>query len=156
MNTLVGFYIHDSEYELLKLVNPEHILFQIYDHSQRSNITKYSSSQFALKTDSGILLRGPLNYYYGLAFRYEDGTNVTNGFFKNLNHCRISFFKTCIGALRSSKHIDVQNSISRRVLLGIMDSIRDYLLIIVNMYLQEQVGSKDMLYFFYTEQPTTL
>lgn len=143
-----AFYIHDAEYELLKAINPEHILFKIYDSCKDSKKSKQPRLKFALKTDSGLLLRGPLNYYYGLSFRKEGGTNISLEFLQRFNQYRVHFFKCCINAMKNCGNIDIKDSIVRRTLLGIMDSIRDYLLILINIRLQEYAGIKDRLYIF--------
>ena len=143
-----GFYIHDSEYELLKAYDPNHILFRIFDSRLLSRSSKQPRLKFAVKNDKGVLLRGPMSYYYGLSFRNESGNNITKFFLKQLNQKRVHFFKTCIYVLRSSQPINAKDSITRRVILGIMDSIRDYLLIILNIYLQDRVSSKDILFLF--------
>lgn len=144
-----AFYIHDAEYELLKVVNPNHILFQIFAAKKES---KYGDKRprlvFAMKTDSGLLLRGPYNYYYGMAFRREDRTNISAAFLRRFNQFRVHFFKCCNNALKDCAGVDVKDSITRRTLLGIMDSIRDYLLIQINIRLQVYAGSEDKLYFF--------
>ena len=143
-----AFYIHDAEYELLKAVNPDHILFKIYDLRKDLNNSKQPRLKFALKTDSGLLLRGPLNYYYGLSFRQDGGTNISLKFLQRFNQYRVHFLKCCVNALKNCGHIDIKDSITRRTLLGIMDSIRDYLLILINIRLQEYAGLKDRLYIF--------
>lgn len=143
-----GFYVHDSEYELLKAYVPNHILFRIYDSQILSRTSGQPRLKFALKNDKGLLLRGPLNYYYGLSFRNEGGDNITKGFLKELNQKRIHFFKTCLYVLKSSQPVNAKDSITRRVILGIMDSIRDYLIIILNIHLQEHIGANDMLFFY--------
>jgi|GEM_PF-2124997 len=143
-----GFYIHDSEYELLKASSPNHILFRIYDSHQPSRTSKQPRLKFAVKTDSGLLLRGPLNYYYGLSFRQGKRSEIKSSFARCFSQNRIHFFKTCIYNLKQCRHIDVKDSIVRRTLLGIMDSVRDYLLVLLNIRLQERVTSKDVLYFF--------
>lgn len=143
-----GFYIHDSEYALLKATNPDHILFRIFDSLQLSKSSLQPRLLFAMKTDSGLLLRGPFNYYYGLSFRNNDSSNISLSFLLRLSQNRMHFFKCCINALKNSGHIDVKDSIIRRVLLGIMDSIRDYLLILINIHLQKRVSTKDKLYVF--------
>ena len=97
-----GFYIHDSEYELLKALNPEHILFRLYDSYQPATSSEQPRLKFAMKTDSGLLLRGPLNYYYGLSFRDDRGSNVTQSFLRRLSQNRVHFFKTCINALKTA------------------------------------------------------
>ena len=89
---------------------------------------------------------GPL--YYGLSFRKKSEDNLNKNFLKHLNHQRVHFLKVCIDAISNNRNIDVKDSITRRVLLGIMDSIRDYLLFVINFYLQVKVGSKNTLYFF--------
>ena len=143
-----AFYIHDAEYELLKAVEPNHILFRIYDAHKHDEVSKQPRLKFAVKTDSGLLLRGPLNYYCGLSFRNSDNSNITLGFLHRLNQNRVHFFKICANAIKRDTHIDIKDSIVRRVLLGIMDSIRDYLLILINIYLQDKVESRDCLYIF--------
>lgn len=143
-----GFYIRDSEYELLKATNPNHILFSIYDTFLKSHEHKEPRLKFALRTDSGLLLRGPFNYYYGLAFRNESCSNITVNFVRRLNNNRINFFNICLRVLKKENNIDVRDSVVRRVLLGVMDSIRDYLLILINIHLQEHVEHVDKLYFY--------
>lgn len=146
-----AFYIHDAEYELLKAVKPDHILFKIYDKHQKRIAFEQPRLKFAIKTDSGLLLRGPFNYYYGLAFRNGDSSNITLGFLQNLNQNRVHFFKTCANAIKNSGYINIKDSIVRRVLLGIMDSIRDYLLLLINIRLQKYAGKNDKLYIFVTK-----
>lgn len=143
-----AFYIHDAEYELLKAIKPDHILFRIYDSCKGLTTSKQPRLKFAVKTDSGLLLRGPINYYCGLSFRNGSGTNITLGFLQRFNQNRIHFLKSCVNVIKSSGRIDIKDSIVRRVLLGIMDSIRDYLLVLINIHLQEYAGSKDRLYVF--------
>lgn len=143
-----AFCVHDAEYALLKAINPEHILFKIYDSHKVSNKSKQPRLKFALRTDSGLLLRGPLNYYYGLSFRQEGGKNISLVFLNRFNQYRVHFFKCSVNAIRNCGHIDMKDSIAKRALLGIMDSIRDYLLILINIRLQEYAGSKDKLYIF--------
>lgn len=143
-----GFYIHDAEYELLKVIKPDHILFKIYDRNKKCSATKQPGLKFAIKTDSGLLLRGPFNYYYGLSFRSADSSNIKLGFLQSLNQNRVHFFKTCINAIKGGGYINIKDSIVRRVLLGIMDSIRDYLLLLINIHLQEYAGKNDKLYVF--------
>ena len=147
-----GFFIHDYEYELLRAANPEHILFKIYDVSRPSISSKQPGLVFSLKTDSGRLLRGPLNYYYGLSFRHNNSSNLSRNFLRRFNQYRVFFFKTCINSIKNAVKVDLKDSITRRVLLGIMDSIRDYLLIFINIKLQSIVGQKDVLYVFSTKQ----
>lgn len=143
-----AFYIHDAEYELLKAIKPDHILFKIFDKYQKRSVPKQPGLTFAIKTDSGLLLRGPLNYYCGLAFRNGDSSNITLGFLQHLNQNRVHFFKICANAIKGSGNINIKDSIVRRVLLGIMDSIRDYLLLLINIRLQEYAGKSDKLYIF--------
>lgn len=145
-----AFYIHDSEYELLRVINPNHILFKIYDCKLESSSSYQPRLRFALRTDTGLLLRGPMNYYYGLSFRKTTRENISKNFIKRLNQNRVHFFKICIASLSNSNDIDVKDSITRRVLLGIMDSIRDYLILNINIQLQAQVGNNDTLYFYST------
>ena len=158
-----GYVIFDSEYEMLRATNPNHILFQIYDYklylpkntmdgnyigNDNNKLRKYPLLKFAMHTDGGILLRGPFNYYYGLAYRNVDSSNVNGKFFVKYNDYKMHYFKTVIKALYASPHLDMKDSIARRVLLSIMDCIRDYLLIIINMFLQEKVHDEDALYIF--------
>lgn len=143
-----AFYIHDAEYELLKALKPDHLLFKIFDSTQKAKTAKQPGLSFALKTDSGLILRGPLNYYYGLSFRSSNSSNITLNFLKRFNQSRVFFLKKCVHAIKSSGYIDIKDPINRRVLLGIMDSIRDYLLVLINIYLQEKVQGKDKLYFY--------
>ena len=148
-----AFYIHDSEYELLRVKSPNHILFKIYDSCIQSKESYFPRLEFAVRTDTGLLLRGPINYYYGLAFRNDTSKNLNKNFLKQLNHQRVHFLKVCISALSNNSDIELKDSITRRVLLGIMDSVRDYLLIVINYYLQIQVGTKNALYLF-TDNPS--
>lgn len=143
-----AFYIHDSEYELLRVQQPNHLLFKIYDHRISLPESQFPRLEFSMRTDTGLLLRGPINYYYGLAFRNNGGDNLNKNFLMQLNNQRIHFFKVCINNISNIGNIEVKDSITRRVLLGIMDSIRDYLLFIMNFYLQIKVGSQNTLYSF--------
>lgn len=140
-----GFYISDSEYALLKAKNPEHILFKIYDKAVDYRKNNRANLKFALRTDTGLLLRGPWNYYSGLAFRKE--RKITKLLVSRLNRRRINFFKVCINEIRKSD-IDVNDSITRRVILGILDSVRDYLLLCINFVLQNKVSNEDVIYVF--------
>lgn len=146
-----GFFIYDSEYELLKAERPDHILFQIYDIRLTSPESNLPRLKFALRTDNGLLLRGPLNYYYGLSFRNKNRDNINKSFLISLNQNRIYYFKTCINAININCHVRAKDSIAQRVMLSIMDSIRDYLLILINVYVQEKVETKDTLYIFSEE-----
>lgn len=142
-----GFIIHDWEYYLLKAENPNHILFEIYDATILSSKSKSPMLKFALKTDTGLLLRGPHNYYYGLSNRNEIYT-INKKFVKKLNEYRINFMKRCIYSIENNLYLDMTKTINRRVLLGIMDFIRDYLLLFINMQLQNILGNKDALYIY--------
>lgn len=144
-----AFFIHDSEYELLRATTPNHILFQIYDEYEEPK--KQPRLKYAVKTDSGILLRGPLNYYYGLSFRRDGSTNISLPFLQQMNNQRIHFLKRCVHVISSQGHVNIRDSIVRRTLLGIMDSIRDYMLILINIRLQEYAGAEDKLYIFQEE-----
>lgn len=152
---LGGFTIKDWEYMLLKAKNPNHLLFKIFEKKavERQNEEIKSKHKylrvrlnFATMIDNGVLLRGPLNYYYGLCFRSEDRTNLNKQFLLSLIERRVNFMKISIEELQKNLHMDLKNSINRRVILGILDSIRDYFLFILNVYLQDVAGNKDILY----------
>lgn len=143
-----AFYIHDYEYELYRDKYPNHFLFRLYDMKQDIPGKHFPYLKFAMKTDTGLVLRGPMNYYYGLAYRRKSKGDLSKFFALQLNQQRVHFFKACINALSPGIQIDVKDAVTRRALLGIMDSIRDYLLFVINCYLQQRVGSRDALYFF--------
>lgn len=140
--TTGGFFVSDAEYALLKAKNPNHILFKIYDRKVYSS-KKNPRLRFALHTDDGLLLRGPLNYYYGLAFRKNK--RITNKEAKRLNENRINFFKISLAALKQTK-VDASDVTARKAILGILDSVRDYLLIYINFELQSRAENEDVLY----------
>lgn len=146
-----AFFIKDYEYELLKENEPDHILFKIYDSSLKRkydtiNIDKQPRLKFSLKNDFGIILRGPLNYYYGLSFRKENRNNIDRNFVIRLSQKRRNFLKIFLSAIESKHRINMNNSINRRVFLGAMDSIRDYLLIAINLLIQKVAPEKDAVY----------
>ena len=152
---LGGFVIKDWEYMLLKARTPHHLLFKIFDKKaverqkeEIKNKHKYLRVRlnFATMVDNGMLLRGPLNYYYGLCFRNEDRSNLNKQFLLSLIERRVNFMKISASELQKNLRMDLKNSINRRVILGILDSIRDYFLFILNVYLQEASGNNDILY----------
>lgn len=152
---LGGFVIKDWEYTLLKAKKPNHLLFKIFEkkaidpqNEETKKQYKYLRTRlnFATMIDNGILLRGPLNYYYGLCFRSEDRSNISKHFLLSLIERRLNFIKISIEGLQKNLHMDLKDSINRRVILGILDSIRDYFLFILNVYLQDVSSDKDLLY----------
>lgn len=147
-----GFVIQEFEYELLKSAQPDHLLFKIYDqHHCQQSFPKRPRLSFAMKTDSGLLLRGPLNYYYGLAYKNVKCSNLNKNFLLRLNQNRINFFNHCHRVLSTCYNLDISDSVTRRVLLGIMDSIRDYFLFVLNVMLQDSDNSANKL-VIYSEQ----
>ena len=150
-----GYIIFDWEYELLRVTNPNHMLFRIYSErrlfrkpEQKELMRTFPLLKFAMHTDLGILLRGPLNYYYGLAYRNSDNSNLRRGFaITNVNH-KLQFLKMSIRAISEESFIDMKDSITRRILLGIMDTVRDCLLTLINIHLQEKAGDSDKLVLF--------
>lgn len=150
-----AFLIKDWEYWLLKSREPDHILFKIFEtravdpkdkKTEKEHKLLRARLNFATMIDSGIILRGPLNYYYGLCFRNEDHQNINKQFLLSLIERRLNFAKISLEELKKSRHMDLKNSINRRVLLGILDSLRDYFLLILNVYLQVLSADKDVLY----------
>lgn len=103
----------------------------------------YCITNNGVHTDDGLLLRGPLNYYYGLAFRKNK--RITNKEAKRLNENRINFFKISLAALKQTK-VDASDVTARKAILGILDSVRDYLLIYINFELQSRAENEDVLY----------
>lgn len=140
--TTGGFYVSDVEYTLLKANNPDHILFKIYDRKVYSSKPN-PRLRFALHTDNGLLLRGPLNYYYGLAFRKNK--RITSKEVKRMNENRINFFQASLSSLKQTR-VDANDVTARKAILGILDSVRDYLLICINFELQNRVQNEDVLY----------
>ena len=133
-----GFFIYEYEYLLLKASNPNHFLFKIFDKTIPFKKDKqHPYLKYALKNDTGRLLRGPFNYYNNLAFK-SNNKKISKSFALSFLKQRYDFFELC------SKELQKQNNknninlvVSQKTLLGILDSSRDFLLIALNILLEK-------------------
>ena len=87
---------------------------------------------YVIRDDNNYLLRGSKTYYYLLANRESN-----NGSDKTLPenilewYCNyLLFFKEAISAISNTD--EIQSSISKKLIIGIFDNIRNILLIIIN------------------------
>lgn len=133
-----GVFISDSEYYLLKNNNRNHILFKIFDCRINGN------SIYSLQNERGIILRGSRNYYYGLSFRANKG-NISKKLSNNLNENYFEFINVVIREMNNYKSLYNNEYIDRKVLLGIMDNVRNILLVFINAVIQKYINDKNVI-----------
>lgn len=120
----------DYEWELIEDDNP---LKQLWQTSNENSLL------YSLKDNYGYLLRGSKTYYYFLANRVLDVYSENNQDLTTKdvvldwfnNYC--DFFKKTIIAL--NKLDDINQVYNKRMILAILDNIRNYLLISINQQL---------------------
>ena len=100
--------------------------------------------EYSLRDNNNYLLRGSKNYYYFLANRESinnnDFTSIDNVFewYKN----NIKFFQKALIAVCNTKETNIYND---KFILGILDNIRNFMIIILNALIMEKYKSCNVL-----------
>ena len=137
-----AIYLNDWEYCELFSKNSEHILFKIflkgYDNQKNIKFFKY-----VMHVQNGIILRGSSAYYYGLCNRVEKDFNRFNaiGWHNNIK----SFISNTYKALKTAEStICLKNKMDRKVILGIVDNVRNFLLLSLNVLLEVDLQKNNL------------
>ena len=131
-----GIFISDSEFYLLKKLNPRHLFFELFGIKKKRNYI------YMIQNDTGYILRGSRNYYYGLAFRSNKG-DIDKNLAEKINYNYFEFLNQVVNKMRNYKYVN--NYIDRKILLGIMDNIRNMLLVFINVIIQKYVGENNVV-----------
>lgn len=133
--------LKDWECINLYLQNKNHFLFQIFlpNYNYQENIMYL---EYAMHMHDGIMLRGPSIYYYGLCNRRGKTINWIES--RTWKENMIKFINHSYKVLNKEKNtIKLDRESDRKVLLGIMDNIRNILLITYNTILQSIIGENN-------------
>ncbi len=115
------------------------------------NITKNGNLSYSLRDDNNFLLRGSSTYYYFLANRintYDDITGKEKDFtsLENVLDWLSNYKKFLIDAMCATNQINDLNDISnKKMILGILDNIRNILLINMNETLCNNYGENSVI-----------
>lgn len=98
---------------------------------------------YALMTDTSIILRGPYNYYYGLCFRKDKEKEASSDELMELYINWIEAFRQFLcDASVAIQSINMnslfQEEYNRKFLFGVMDSIRNILLTLLNALIEKE------------------
>lgn len=98
---------------------------------------------YALMTDTSIILRGPYNYYYGLCFRKDKEKEASSDELMELYINWIEAFRKFLcDASVAIQSINMnslfQEEYNRKFLFGVMDSIRNILLTLLNALIEKE------------------
>lgn len=98
---------------------------------------------YALMTDTSIILRGPYNYYYGLCFRKDKEKDASSDELMELYINWIEAFRQFLcDASVAIQSINMnslfQEEYNRKFLFGVMDSIRNILLTLLNALIEKE------------------
>lgn len=111
---------------------------------------------YALMTDTSIILRGPNNYYYGLCFRKDKEKEVSPDELIELYINWIEAFRKFLSDASFAIHSINTNSLfqedyNRKFLFGVMDSIRNILLTLLNALIEKE-AEKNIFIWYITEK----
>lgn len=127
-----GVLFKDWEWERIPDTNPLKQLFETKKEGQQV---------YSLDTDEGRILRGADTYYYFLTNKGKSqklNVEMVCEWAKN----NLTFLDKSFDCLSSSKKFDVN---SRRLLLGILDNVRNISLIMLNTSIVKQANAKSAI-----------
>ena len=127
-----GILFKDWEWELIENGNPLKQLFETRTDASYS---------YCLETDEGRMLRGSGTYYYFLTNKGKSqkvDNNMVHEWTKNYG----LFIENSIEALMHIKTLDCQ---TRRMLIGILDNIRNVALIMLNANIVENSANQNII-----------
>lgn len=101
--------------------------------------------KYSIRDDENYLLRGSTTYYYYLANRISNNRNDNTSKLDVINwHINyINFLNDAYNAFSQTK--DINDSINRKMVLGILDNCRNILLIILNQKLSSNYHDKNII-----------
>ena len=126
------------DFELIEEENP---LKKLWNKKDDENL------QYSLRDDNNYLLRGSKTYYYFLANRQNDESTSQEILTKQMvlqwmdNY--IDFFALAIHAVNEIQ--DLSNIQNKKLILGILDNIRNVNLICINQIINYNYGDKNLL-----------
>ena len=99
---------------------------------------------YSMRDNENYLLRGSRNYYYFLAMR-ESGKKDSTSFYNAIEwyNSIASFTKDSILSLQND--FDIENVDNKKMILGILDNMRNYLLISMNYQIISEFYQKNIL-----------
>lgn len=126
------------DFELIEEENP---LKKLWNKKENENL------QYSLRDDNNYLLRGSKTYYYFLANRQNDkNTNqeiLTKQMVLEWMDNYIDFFTIATQAVNDTQ--DLSNIQNKKLILGILDNIRNVDLICINQIINYNFGDKNLL-----------
>lgn len=138
-------YLTDKDSVLLNSKNKEHPIFKIFDIDCIENHRKYTCNM-----NDKILLRGPLNYYFG--FCYLSDLDVSNEQILNT----LEYVKNFIVISKDEKYekFNYENILDVKNILAIMDVIRNSIITNLFFCLMKENNIKDI--YVYKEEDNAL
>ena len=108
---------------------------------QLFNTRNGNSLYYSLRDNQNFLLRGSKTYYHFLANRCNDITSKDNV----LEWCKnyIEFTNCCLQAIKDTT--DLNELFNKKMILGILDNFRNYLLIMINYHLVLKYNEENIL-----------
>lgn len=108
-------------------IDPNHSLKKIFNQRESGEHTS-PLFKYILKSDSSIIMRGVYSYYFGLAYR--DAPNWILDWY----NCFLDWLKLVNNAFSESS-FNLYNNIDRKFIFAICDTIRHFLLTLLNSLL---------------------
>ena len=134
-----------EDWELIDDNNPLKILWS-KKIPNLNNVKKENEFNlcYSMRDNENYLLRGSRNYYYFLAMR-ESGKKDSTSFYNAIEwyNSIASFTKDSILSLQNN--FDIENVDNKKMILGILDNMRNYLLISMNYQIISEFYQKNIL-----------
>lgn len=112
---------------------------------------------YSLMTDTSIILRGPYNYYYGLCYRKDKEIKTSEDDVLELYINWIEAFRCFINDAHNAicsidTNLLFQDEYNRKFLFGIMDSIRNMLLTLLNAVIEKEAENSIVIWHITKEK----
>lgn len=112
---------------------------------------------YSLLTDTSIILRGPCNYYYGLCYRKDkekiaSADEIIDLYINWVETFRVFLNEARTAILSINTNYLFQENYNRKFLFGVMDSIRNMLLTLLNAVIEKE--AENSIFVWYITEKT--